>query len=67
MDIYATISAGNVEYAVEAAAVPIQDLIDQLLEAQADGATHIVGLSGNYRGASYVRLGRAEIADAEDF
>lgn len=57
----ATIAAGQVEYGVEDAAIDIADLIAQLTQAQADGATHVVGLSGNYRGASYVRLGEVAV------
>jgi hypothetical protein len=67
MKILATISAGNVEYSADEAAVDIDVLIAQLQEAKEDGATHVVGLSGNYRGAQYVRLGRVDIADPEDF
>lgn len=55
--VFATISAGNVEYDMDAAGVDIDELINALQEAKEDGATHLVGLSGNYRGASYVRLG----------
>lgn len=51
------ISAGNVEYSVEKAAVDIDELIEALEQAKEDGATHVVGFSGNYRGAQYVRLG----------
>lgn len=65
-NVYATISAGNVEYSREAAAVEIEELIEQLQQAQADGATHVVGLSGNYRGAKYVSLGRVEVDFDED-
>lgn len=59
--IIATISAGNVEYSKDEAAVAIEDLIEQLQAAIYDGATHVVGLSGNYRGAKYVKLGRVEV------
>lgn len=59
--IIATINAGNVEYSQSEAAVSIEELIEQLQAAQYDGATHVVGLSGNYRGASYVKLGRIEV------
>ena len=50
------IAAGSVEYSVEAAAVEIDELIAALEEAKEEGATHVVGFSGNYRGAKYVRL-----------
>lgn len=56
-DLTVSISAGSVEYSLDAAAVPIADLIALLEEAQEDGAEYVVGLSGNYRGAQYVRLG----------
>lgn len=52
-----TLSAGNVEYDLGEAATPIQDLIDLLESAKSEGATHVVGTSGNYRGAQWVRLG----------
>lgn len=59
--IYATISAGSVEYSIENASVSIEELIQKLENAREDGATHVVGLSGNYRGAKYVRLGSVEV------
>ena len=62
--IYATIDAGSVEYSREDAEVSIEDLIIQLQQAQADGVTHVLGLSGNYRGAQYVRLG--SVSDFDD-
>lgn len=63
--IYATMSAGSVEYSKAEAEVSIDDLIAALEEAKEDGATHVVGLSGNYRGAQYVRLGRPSLDDEE--
>jgi hypothetical protein len=51
------INAGSVEYSAEEAAVEIDELIELLEQAKEDGATHVVGFSGNYRGARYVRLG----------
>jgi diketogulonate reductase-like aldo/keto reductase len=65
--IYAVIPAGTVEYSKNDADVEIQELIDALEQAKEDGATHVVGLSGNYRGAQYVRLGRVEIEDLDYF
>lgn len=50
------IHAGSVEYSLEEAAIPIEELIAALQTAQEDGATYVVGFSGNYRGARYVRL-----------
>lgn len=64
--ITATISAGNVEYSKESAAVDIAELIEQLQQAQEDGATHVVGLSGNYRGAKYVMLGRVLLEEDDE-
>lgn len=49
-------SAGSVEYDLSTAKVDIDEMISALQEAKDDGATHIAGLSGNYRGAQYVRL-----------
>jgi len=62
----ATISAGSVEYDVEAAAIDIDDLIAQLEQAKEDGATRVVGLSGNYRGAKYVRLGSVSLDEDDE-
>lgn len=50
-----TVGAGNVEYSAEEAAVKIDDVIEMLESAKSEGATHLVLLSGNYRGAQYVR------------
>ena len=58
--VYATLSAEDVEYSKDSAAVSIDTLISQLKDARNDGATHVVGLSGNYRVAKYVRLGDVE-------
>lgn len=63
--IYATIPAGSVEYDKRAARVDIGEFIEDLQQAQRDGATHVLGLSGNYRGAQWVRLGTPEIDDEE--
>lgn len=64
--IYAVIAAGSVEYDAESAEVDIDSLIEDLIAARDDGATHVLGLSGNYRGAQYVRLGTPELDDFED-
>ena len=61
--IIATISAGSVEYGIAYAQVSIEDLIAQLQQARKEGATHLVGLSGNYRGAQYVKLGEVNLQD----
>lgn len=58
--VYAVIPAGSVEYSKDAAGVDIDELIEQLEHLRDDGCTHVVGLSGNYRGASYVRLGEPD-------
>ena len=52
-----TLSAGNVEYSLDEAAVSIDDLIDLLESAKSEGATHVVGTSGNYRGPQWARIG----------
>ena len=54
--MYGYINAGSVEYDKSKAAVDIDELIEALEAAKEDGVTDIVGLSGNYRGAQYVRL-----------
>jgi hypothetical protein len=59
--IYALLSAGSVEYGKSEAEVDIEEFIQALEQAREDGATHVLGLSGNYRGASYVRLGMPEV------
>jgi hypothetical protein len=53
--VFAYLPAGSVEYGQTEAAVEIDELIAALEEAREDGATHVVGLSGN-RGDQYVRL-----------
>lgn len=63
MKIYALMSAGSVEYSKDQAEVSIDELVAALEEAREDGATHVVGLSGNYRGAQYVRLGLPSLDD----
>lgn len=61
MKVHATISAGSVEYSKDEAEVDIDEFIAALVQAKEDGATHVLGLSGNYRGAQYVRLGEVEV------
>jgi hypothetical protein len=53
------INAGNVQYSLEESAVTIDDMIEMLEMAKEEGATHVVGASGNYRGPQWVRLGRS--------
>jgi hypothetical protein len=55
MDVVA-ITSGSVVYSLYEAAVGIDEMISALIEAKDDGATHVVGLSGNDRGARYVHL-----------
>lgn len=62
-----TISAGNVEYDFADAATPIAELIEMLQVLEREGATHVVGLSGNYRGPRYVKLGLPEWTDDDEF
>ena len=66
MKTYAMINAGSVEYDKTEAEIPIEEFISWLETAQEDGATHVVGLSGNYRGAQYVRLSEPEIDFDDD-
>lgn len=54
--ITVTLYAGDVFYDVNEAAVSIDNLIQMLEYAKEDGATHIVLLSGNYRGPRYLGL-----------
>lgn len=54
--MYGYINAGTVCYDKDKASVEIGELIEALEEAREDGVTHIVGLSGNYRGAQWTRL-----------
>lgn len=60
---YAVIPTGNVEYDKAKAAMDIDEFIAALQEAKEDGATHVVGLSGNYRGAQYVLIGLPKIEE----
>lgn len=64
--VYALITAGSVEYSKEDAEVSIDEFIAALERAKEDGATHVLGLSGNYRGAKYVRLGEPEVEYGDD-
>lgn len=61
--VVVTIDCGQVEYSQNQAAVDIEELIGQLTDLQDQGATHVVGLSGNYRGAQYVKLGEPNWED----
>lgn len=63
--MYAVMEAGSVAYSKDDAALDIDELIEALKEAKRDGATQVVGLSGNYRGAKYVILGLPEVDDNE--
>ena len=61
--VVVTIYCGQVEYTQSRAAVDIEELIGQLTDLQDQGATHVVGLSGNYRGTQYVKLGEPNWGD----
>jgi hypothetical protein len=63
---YATVSAGSVEYDKQKASVDIDEMIAQLQDAKEEGVTHVLGLSGNYRGAQWVRLGEISYDPDED-
>lgn len=51
-----TVYAGDVEYSLDEAAASIDDLIGLLENAKEEGAVYVVFLSGNYRGAQYIRV-----------
>lgn len=55
-DTTIALAGGGVEYDVKEAAVEIEALIQSLEEAKEDGATHVVMLSGNYRGAQWASV-----------
>lgn len=50
--------AGPVAYDMNDAVIPIDDMIDLLESAKGEGATHVVGGSGNHRGARWQHLAR---------
>ena len=52
----AVLGGGGVEYTIEEAATPIDELIAALEEMKADGVEHVVMSSGNYRGAQWASL-----------
>ena len=52
--IIALMGGGEVEYDLEEAMVPIDEMIDALNAARdVDGATHVVDTTNNWRGAKY--------------
>lgn len=54
--IIAVMGGGEVEYDLEEAMVPIDEMIDALIAARdIDCATHVVDSTGNWRGAKYCR------------
>ena len=54
--IIALMGGGEVEYDIEEAMVPIDEMIDALVAARdVDGATHVVDSTNNWRGARYQR------------
>lgn len=50
------LNSGGVEYSLEEAAMPIDELIELLQNAKSEGAEWVVQSSGNYRGAQWQRL-----------
>jgi len=59
----AYIDAGEVEYSATEAKIEVDSLIAALQRVKAQGATHVVGLSGNYRGPQYVNLSEPYLDD----
>lgn len=60
-------NAANAEYGIEDAVIPLDDLLAVLQDAKAEGATHIVGYTGNYRGAKYAKFATTyDFLDDED-
>ena len=54
--IIALMGGGEVEYDLEDAMVPIDEMIAALVAARdVDGATHVVDTTNNWRGAKYQR------------
>ena len=49
----------------EEASIGIDEMIAQLEEAKQYGATHVVGLNGNYLGARCVSFGEITLEDDE--
>lgn len=47
------LDGGSVKYDLDAARIPIDDLISALTEAKANGAEYVVQDSGNWRGAKW--------------
>lgn len=45
--------AGSIEYSIKEAAIPIDELIEALQDARANGAERVVMSSGNHRGAQW--------------
>ena len=50
-----TVGMGEVVYSVAEARVSLQHVRAMLNAAEEEGATHVVFLSGNYRGAQYLQ------------
>lgn len=59
--MHVEIAVGGAEYNRSEAELDIDEFIQALVEAKEDGAIKVVGLSGNCRGAKYVRLSLPEI------
>ena len=60
-----TLEFASVEYDAESATMTIDELMELLEEAREEGATHVVGLTGNVYGAKYARI-RAEVDFGDD-
>ena len=52
----AVLAGGGVEYSMEEAVLPIDELIAALEEMKEDGMEYVVQSSGNYRGAQWARV-----------
>ena len=52
----AVLAGGGVEYAIEEAAIEIDELIATLEAMKEDGVEHVVMSSGNYRGAQWASI-----------
>lgn len=63
----AVLAGGGVEYSAEDAAIEIDALLRVVEDMKADGITHVVMSSGNYRGAQWASIrDHWNYADDED-
>lgn len=49
------LDTGSVEHSLKDAVISIDEMIGMMEAAKSEGAEHVVFLSGNHRGARYVR------------